>query len=280
MAKKPTLAASTLSRDSGVRTRGSDSPARRRNDIKRSVHHLRARGCGYACSFTNVGVHWSFTSPPSPSRVVRLGLPQPLGGPRHTLALHVELHQPGQGQTSDPEQTDARGGSHLGRDVIRDDLRARGEGHGESTSESVIFGRGVYDALRLRPDADLEPGVQDKGKWDTHEVQGDVRVHGQGNPEREIDRGNSPGDGHGGRHQTCAIGRGRGCQERKFSSHAKIPLEPSRVGARARTSQREPRGVVDLHHHRTAISCEEGRGTGVSRQYLVIFRARGDASGG
>ena len=150
MAKKPTLAASTLSRDSGVPTRGSDSAARRRNDIKRSVHHLRARGCGYACSFTNVGVHWSFTSPPSPSRVVRLGLPQPLGGPRHTLALHVELHQPGQGQTSDPEQTDARGGSHLGRDVIRDDLRARGEGHGESTSESVISGRGVYDALRDR----------------------------------------------------------------------------------------------------------------------------------
>ena len=59
-----------LSRGTAGRTRPNDSPARRRNDIKRSVHHLRARGCGYACSFTNVGVHWSFTSPPSPSRVV------------------------------------------------------------------------------------------------------------------------------------------------------------------------------------------------------------------
>ena len=114
------------------------------------------------------------------------------------------------------------------------------EGRGQSTSASVISGRGVYDAVRLRPDADLEVGVKDKGGWDTHEIQRDVRVHGQGDPEREVDRGDSPGDGHGGRHQTCAIGRGRGCQERKFSSHAKIPLEPSRVGARARTSQREP----------------------------------------
>jgi hypothetical protein len=148
------------------------------------------------------------------------------------------------------------------------------EGRGQSTSASVISGRSVYDAVRLRPNADLEAGVQDKGGWDTHEVQSDVRVHGQGDPEREVDRGDSPGDGHGGRHQTCAIGRGPGCQERRFSSHAKIPLEPSRVGAHARTSQREPRGVVDLHHHRTAISCKEGRGTGVSRQYLVVFRAR------
>lgn len=65
-----------------------------------------------------------------------------------------------------------------------------------------------------------------------------------------------------------------------FTRQDSIPLEPSRFGARARTSQREPRGVVDLHHHRTAISCEEGGGTGVARQYLVVFRARGDASEG
>ena len=104
------------------------------------------------------------------------------------------------------------------------------EGRGQSTSASVISGRGVDDAVRLRPDADLEAGVQDKGDWDTHEVQRDVRVHGQGDPEREVDRGDSPGDGHGGRHQTCAIGRGRGCQERRFSSHAKIPFRSSRRG--------------------------------------------------
>ena len=192
--------------------------------------------------------------------------PEPLRRFRHALAARVEREEAGEGDARDAEEAHPRGGRRLRGDVVRDDLGRR-----ERTTEA---GPGETGEKRIQGSESTKPAIFE-GRVEgariarrlarTHEVEGDVRVHGEGDAEGEVDGGKPAGDDHRRRHQTCD-GRGgggtaaRSGPRRRATCRARVLARGrggrrARADARRRTGEGDPRRVVDLHHRRAAVGC-------------------------
>lgn len=202
-----------------------------------------------------------------PHRLILLGrFPEPLRRFRHALAARVEREEAGEGDARDAEEAHPRGGRRLRGDVVRDDLGRR-----ERTTEA---GPGETGENRIQGSESTKPAIFE-GRVEgariarrlarTHEVEGDVRVHGEGDAEGEVDGGKPAGDDHRRRHQTCD-GRGgggtaaRSGPRRRATCRARVLARGrggrrARADARRRTGEGDPRRVVDLHHRRAAVGC-------------------------